>query len=295
MAFVYGANTLKGILMAFSHFSLNCRGRLLTFDEPRVMGILNVTPDSFYAGSRVSTPSEVASLAGQMLAEGADVLDVGGMSSRPGAVLISEQQELDRVLPAIEAIVQNHPDAIISIDTVRARVAEAAIAAGASIINDISAGSLDAAMYETAARLGAPYILMHMKGRPETMQQEAVYEDVIAEVFDFLAVELAKLRALGVKDVVVDPGFGFGKTIDHNFQLLKKLHVFQALDVPVLAGISRKSMIYRTLGVGPEDALNGASALHMVALQQGAQLLRVHDVAPARQVIALWKRMTTTA
>lgn len=281
--------------MAFPHFSLNCRGRLLTLDEPRIMGILNVTPDSFYAGSRAIAPAAVAQRAGQMLDEGADILDLGGMSSRPGAAIISEQEELDRVLPALEAIVSAYPKAIISIDTIRATVAEAAIAAGASIVNDISAGSLDPAMYETVARLGAPYILMHMKGKPETMQKEAAYEDVAAEVFDFLAAELAKLRALGLKDVVADPGFGFGKTIDHNFQLLKKLHIFQALDVPVLAALSRKSMIYRTLGLGPEDALNGTSALHMVALQQGVQLLRVHDVAPARQVIALWKRMTTIA
>lgn len=281
--------------MAFPHFSLNCRGRLLTLDEPRIMGILNVTPDSFYAGSRAIAPAAVAQRAGQMLDEGADILDLGGMSSRHGAAIISEQEELDRVLPALEAIVSAYPKAIISIDTIRATVAEAAIAAGASIVNDISAGSLDPAMYETVARLGAPYILMHMKGKPETMQKEAAYEDVAAEVFDFLAAELAKLRALGLKDVVADPGFGFGKTIDHNFQLLKKLHIFQALDVPVLAALSRKSMIYRTLGLGPEDALNGTSALHMVALQQGVQLLRVHDVAPARQVIALWKRMTTIA
>lgn len=281
--------------MAFPHFSLNCRGRLLTLDEPRIMGILNVTPDSFYAGSRATAPAEIIHRAGLMLAEGADILDIGGMSSRPGAAVIGEQEELDRVLPALEAIVHAYPEAIISIDTVRAAVAEAAITAGAAIINDISAGSLDPAMYETAARLGVPYILMHMKGRPETMQKEATYKDVAAEVFDFLAAELAKLRALGLKDVVADPGFGFGKTIDHNFQLLKKLHIFQALDVPVLAALSRKSMIYRTLGVGPEDALNGTSALHMAALQQGVQLLRVHDVAPARQVIALWKRMTTIA
>lgn len=255
------------------------------------MGILNVTPDSFFSGSRVVSVAEWIDKAGQMLAEGAAILDVGGMSSRPGAALIGIQEEIDRVLPAVASLAQAFPEAILSIDTVRAAVARAAVEAGASMVNDISAGALDPELYATVASLGVPYILMHMKGRPDNMSQQAQYEEVVTDVFDFLARELAALRALGVKDVVVDPGFGFGKTIDHNYSLLHKLHVFQALDVPVLAGLSRKSMIYKVLDTSPEQALNGTSVLHLVALQQGAQLLRVHDVAAAQEVITLWKRM----
>lgn len=277
--------------MQIPFHSLNCGGRLLTLDEPRLMGILNVTPDSFFSGSRVVSVAEWIDKAGQMLAEGAAILDVGGMSSRPGAPLIGIQEEIDRVLPAVASLAQAFPDAILSVDTVRAAVARAAVEAGASMVNDISAGSIDPELYATVASLGVPYILMHMKGQPENMSQQAQYEEVVTDVFDFLARELAALRALGVKDVVVDPGFGFGKTIDHNYRLLNKLHVFQALDVPVLAGLSRKSMIYKVLGTSPEQALNGTSVLHLVALQQGAQLLRVHDVAAAQEVITLWKRI----
>lgn len=273
--------------------SINCKGRLLSFEQPRVMGILNITPDSFFAGSRTATASAWLARSEQMLLEGADILDIGGMSSRPGAAVISLQEELDRVIPAIDTIHRHFPEAILSVDTLRAAVAREAVAAGASIVNDISAGALDADMYATVAELSVPYVLMHMKGRPETMQQQAQYERVSLEVLDFLAAELASLRALGVKDVIVDPGFGFGKTIDQNYELLRQLEVFHILEVPLLVGLSRKSMVYKVLGVSPEEALTGSSVLHWAALEKGAQLLRVHDVAAARQVITLWQRMTT--
>ncbi|HRD83520.1 MAG TPA: dihydropteroate synthase, partial [Saprospiraceae bacterium] len=210
---------------------------------------------------------------------------------RPGAAQISIQEELRRVLPVIEAIAGRFPEAFISIDTVHAQTAREAVAAGACIVNDISAGRLTEGMYETVAELGVPYVLMHMQGRPETMQQQAQYDDVVQEVLDFLIAEVGRLQAAGVKDILLDPGFGFGKTIEHNFQLLQNLHVLGILPYPVLAGISRKSMIYRSLGIPPEEALNGTTALHIVALQQGALLLRVHDVAEAVQVVRLWEQL----
>ncbi len=273
--------------------SINCSGRLLTFEQPRIMGILNISPDSFYAGSRAATASAWLSRSEQLLQEGADILDIGGMSSRPGAAVIGVQEELDRVIPAIESIHRQFPEALLSVDTLRAAVAREAVAAGACIVNDISAGSLDADMYTTVADLSVPYVLMHMKGRPETMQQQAQYGQVSLEVLDFLAAELARLRALGIKDVIVDPGFGFGKTIDQNYELLRQLEIFHILEVPLLVGLSRKSMVYKVLGVSPEEALTGTSVLHWAALEKGAQLLRVHDVAAARQVVTLWQRMTT--
>lgn len=271
--------------------TLNCAGRLLSLETPQVMGILNITPDSFYSGSRVMEEADIVKLAGKMLEEGAAILDVGGMSTRPGAIPPTPQEELHRVIPAIEAIIRHFPEAIVSIDTVRASVAEAAIDAGAAIINDIAAGKMDAQMYPTVARLKVPYILMHMQGIPETMHQNPHYDDIALEILDFFIAETGKLRELGVLDIVLDPGFGFGKTINHNFELLRKMHVFRILDLPILAGLSRKSMIYKTLGIQPEEALNGASALHIIALQQGARLLRVHDVKAAVEVVRLWQRV----
>ncbi|MCB0635998.1 MAG: dihydropteroate synthase [Lewinella sp.] len=277
--------------MLFPQKTINCGGRLLTLETPRIMGIINVTPDSFYAGSRRRELAAIVATAGDMLAAGADILDIGGMSSRPGAELISVPEELERVIPAIEAILATHPEALISVDTVRAEVARQAVSTGAVMINDISAGRIDPVMYDTAAGLRVPYILMHMRGTPADMQRQAEYEDVSLAVLDFLAAELAILREKGVSDVIADPGFGFGKTIDHNYQLLDKLHTLQILEIPILAGLSRKSMIYRVLGKEPADALNGTTALHMLALEQGARLLRVHDVGPAREVIQLWERL----
>jgi dihydropteroate synthase len=277
--------------------TLNCRGRLLDLTRPAVMGILNVTPDSFFDGGRLGAPGDVLRRAEAMLNEGAAILDVGGASTRPGAAAVEEAEELRRVLPAIEALREEFPAAILSVDTWRAGVARAALDAGASLINDVSAGRLDSDLYPAVAAAnaalpgGVPYILMHMQGTPGTMQQNPVYGDVVQEVLDFFIAEVGRLRALGVRDIVLDPGFGFGKTVEHNFSLLKNLHVFQILGLPVLAGLSRKSMICKVLKVNPDKALNGTTALHMVALQQGARILRVHDVREAVEVIRLWETM----
>ncbi len=286
-----GKKLLLLIAMLDQQKTLNCRGRLLVLDQPKVMGILNITDDSFYAGSRLPNVEGAIERAGNMLAGGATILDVGGMSSRPGAPLSEAVEEADRVVPVIEALAGAFPEALISVDTVHALVARQAIAAGAHLINDISAGRFDPDLYSTVAKLGVPYILMHMKGKPENMMQQAVYESLLTEVWDFLAAEIGKLRALGVRDIVVDPGFGFGKTVAHNFELLRQLHAFRTFDLPVLAGVSRKSMIWRTLGTSPEKALNGTTALHMVALQQGASILRVHDVVEAVEVVRLWQEL----
>ncbi len=270
--------------------TLNCRGKLLSLDAPLVMGILNVTPDSFYPGSRLSSLEEVLQKALHMLSKGADILDVGGYSSRPGATDISEQEELDRVVPAIEAIIRNFPEAVISVDTFRAAVAEAAVEAGAAIINDISGGTLDAGMFEKVAALQVPYILMHMRGTPQTMPTLAKYDDVVVEVVDELQAKVAELKQLGVKDIILDPGFGFAKTIAHNFELLRRLDELRIFGLPVLAGLSRKSMVYKTLGIDQADALTGTIALNMVALMKGAVILRVHDVQETRQTIDLYKK-----
>jgi dihydropteroate synthase len=255
------------------------------------MGIINVTPDSFYAGSRFMELDDILRQAEVMLSDGAQILDVGGMSSRPGATIITAQEEVQRIAPVVEALVKHFPNAIVSVDTVYGHTARVSQGLGAGIINDVSAGRLDATMYPTVAELGLPYILMHMQGQPGTMQANPEYTDVVTEVLDFFIAEVGKLRALGVKDIVLDPGFGFGKTIAHNYQLLKNMHVFQIIDAPVLAGLSRKSMIYKLLKTKPEEALNGTSVLHLVALQQGAKLLRVHDVKPAMEVIKLWEML----
>ena len=277
------------------------RSRLLDLTRPVVMGILNVTPDSFFDGGRYTTIDDVLHQAEKMLQAGAVLLDIGGASSRPGATEITEDEELKRVLPAIEALAKHFPEALLSIDTWRGQVALSAVGAGVHLINDISAGRLDATMYPTLKaihedrQLGpVPYILMHMQGRPATMQQAPVYTDVVTEVLDFFIAEVGRLRALGVTDIILDPGFGFGKTVEQNYQLLRQLSTFgQVLGLPVLAGLSRKSMICKVLKVNPEHALNGTTALHIVALQQGANILRVHDVREAVEVIRLWEMLAS--
>jgi len=248
--------------MLFPKITLNCKGQLLSLEKPIVMGILNVTPDSFYDGGQYTANSAILQQTEKMLTAGAKVIDIGGMSSRPGAEIIEIEEELRRVIPAIEAIMKIFPDTIISIDTIRSVVAKAAVEAGASIINDISAGKLDDNFYQTVADLDVPYILMHMLGKPKNMQDKPVYEDISLTVLDFFIKEVGKLRKLGIKDIILDPGFGFGKTIDHNYQMLNKLHTFQILDLPILAGISRKSMLYKFLGIPPQSALNGTTALN---------------------------------
>lgn len=271
--------------------TLNCAGRLLDLSRPVIMGIINVTADSFYAGSRFTELDAIVQQAEKMLSEGAQILDIGGMSSRPGASIISAEEEVQRIAPVIDALAQRFPEAILSLDTIYGHSARAGAELGVGLINDISAGRLDANMYPTVAELGLPYVLMHMQGQPGSMQKNPTYNDVITEVLDFFIAEVGKLRALGVKDIVLDPGFGFGKNLAHNYTLLKNLQVFQILDAPVLAGLSRKSMIYRLLEIEPEAALNGTTALHMVALQHGAKILRVHDVKPAAEVIRLWEML----
>jgi dihydropteroate synthase len=272
--------------------TLNCKGRLVLLDKPLVMGILNVTPDSFYDASRVQGKDTLLRQAGKMLEEGAAFLDIGGMSSRPGADLVPVEEELSRVVPALEALHREFPEALLSVDTVWARVAREAVAAGACMVNDISAGRLDPALYETVAALQVPYVLMHMQGTPRTMQRDPHYDDVVVEVLDFLIAELGKLRELGLHDVIVDPGFGFGKSLSHNYQLLRNLRALQILETPVLVGLSRKSMVTRLLGVTPQEALNGTTALHLAALQQGAGILRVHDVKEAVEVVRIFGELT---
>jgi dihydropteroate synthase len=277
--------------MLHQQTTLNCGGRLLSLERPIIMGILNVTPDSFFDGNRYNSVDNALAQTEQMLREGASIIDIGGMSSRPGAEVISVDEELSRVAPVIATIADQFPEAILSIDTVRSKVASEMAAAGATIVNDISAGRLDSEMYATVAKLGLPYMLMHMQGQPQDMQDRPTYANVVEEVLAFLIEEVGKLRALEVKDIVIDPGFGFGKSVTHNYELLQNLHVFKILGIPILAGVSRKSMICKVLKVNPEYALNGTTALHMVALQQGAKILRVHDVKEAREVIQLWEQL----
>ncbi len=274
--------------------TLNCKGQLLDLTDPIVMGILNVTPDSFYDGGKYENENVMLQQVEQMILDGASIIDVGGMSSRPGAEIIDEEEELLRVLPIIKKIKQHFPKTIISIDTVKARVAEESVHAGASIINDISAGSIDENLFPTVAKLGVPYILMHMQGKPKDMQQQPDYQDVTLEVLDFFIKKVGELRTLGVKDIILDPGFGFGKTVEHNYHLLKKLTIFKILDLSLLIGISRKSMIYKVLNLSPQDALNGTTVLNTMALERGAKILRVHDVKEAMETITLWKQLNIT-
>lgn len=275
----------------YSNITWNLRGRLYLLDRPRVMGILNITPDSFYAGSRLTHENEILDRATRMVNEGADLLDIGGYSTRPGASPVDEVEELRRVLPAVQLLTKHFPEIPLSIDTFRSSVARKAVEAGASLINDVSGGEMDPRMMDTVAELGVPYILMHMRGTPETMSSLATYADLIKEITDYFHQKVDQLRQRGVRDIVLDPGFGFAKIGDQNFELLRSLSVLQTFRLPVLVGLSRKSMIWRTLSIEPEDALNGTTALHMVALQQGARLLRVHDVKPARECIQLFNRL----
>ncbi len=280
----------KNTLLPVQTF-LSSKGRLLDLSEPLVMGILNATPDSFYTKGKHNTLSGMVQLAAQMIHDGVDILDVGGASTRPGATPISVEEEIDRVAPVIEMIHREFPDVWISVDTYRSDVAKAAVAAGASIVNDISAGELDAEMFRAVGELQVPYIAMHMQGTPETMQLNPKYNDVVKDIAEYLKSICFKAAAAGIRDLVLDPGFGFGKTDAHNFTLLNQIDILRILGKPILAGISRKSMICRTLGVQPEEALNGTTALHMVALQRGVTILRVHDVKEAKQTIRLFLKL----
>lgn len=272
--------------------TLRIKGKLLLLDRPWVMGIMNLTPDSFYAGSRFLGNEEfILQNANKMINEGADILDIGGYSSRPGADKISMDEELSRVLPAIQIIKKNNPGILISIDTFRAKVAKEAVKAGADIVNDISAGELDSDMIKTVAELEVPYIAMHMRGNPKDMQQKTNYEDVLFEIVKYFAKKLGDCNKAGIKDVILDTGLGFAKTLEQNYWILKNLSYFNTVQAPILIGVSRKSMIYKKLDLTPEESLNATTALHMVALIKGAKILRVHDVKEAKQTVILYNQL----
>ncbi|MDB5126954.1 dihydropteroate synthase [Mucilaginibacter sp.] len=272
--------------------TVNAGGKLIDLSSPKVMGIINITPDSFYAESRKTGITDVLQHAEKMLDDGATFLDIGAYSSRPGADDISVQEETDRLLPVVEGITSAFPDAIISIDTFRAKVAEDAIYSGAHIINDISGGELDEEMFATVARLQVPYILMHMKGNPQTMQQLANYDDVFAEVYDYFVKKIYRLRQLGVHDIILDPGFGFAKKPEHSYALMSRMQEFNILQLPILAGISRKKMIYSLLDTTADEAVNGTTALNTIALMKGASILRVHDVKQAVEAVKIYNAVT---
>lgn len=275
----------------YSNISLNLRGHLLDLRTPKVMGILNVTPDSFYDGGRLPDEESLLLQAKTMIDEGAALLDIGGYSTRPGAADISESEESGRVVPAIRAIVKNFPTTPVSIDTFRSGVARTAVEAGASMVNDISGGSLDPNMFETIADLKVPYVLMHMRGNPQTMSKQTQYENLVKEMALYFSKKLEALLRLGVKDIILDPGFGFAKTADQNFEILQHLDYFKIFRLPILAGLSRKSMIWKTLQTDPSNALNGTTALNMMALSKGASMLRVHDVKEAVESVILSQQM----
>ena len=268
-------------------FTLNCNGRLLSTERPLVMGIINTTPDSFHDSSRKTTIPEIVKEAESMLIEGADILDIGGQSTRPGSTPLDADEEIKRVIHGITAIHKRFPDAVISVDTWYSKVAREAVAAGASIINDISAGMLDKEMLETVASLNVPYVLMHMQGTPQTMQQSPTYSDVTSEVLDYFIQRTHQAANAGIKDIIIDPGFGFGKTIAHNFELLRNLAVFKIVGRPLLIGLSRKSTISKTLDITTEESLNGTTVLNTVGLLNGADIIRVHDVREAKEAVRL--------
>lgn len=267
--------------------TLNVRGTLLDLSEPKIMGILNLTPDSFYDGGRNNELNAALKKTEQMLTDGADIIDIGAYSSRPGAEHITEETELERMIPVIRAIIKEFPGIILSVDTFRSGVARASVYEGAGIINDISAGSLDKDMFKTIAEIKVPYILMHMRGTPQTMAQHTDYENIIAELCHYFADKAAQLKALGVHDLIIDPGFGFAKTLEQNYELLSRLNSLRICGHPVLAAVSRKSMIYKLLNTDAEKALNGTTVLNTIALMQGANILRVHDVKEAKEVIRI--------
>lgn len=273
-------------------YSLNCSGKLLSLDAPKVMGILNATPDSFFAGSRMQTERELMERVQQILSEGGSIIDVGAYSTRPGAAVVSAEEEWQRLEQTLRIVHREAPEAILSVDTFRADIARRCVETfGVSIVNDISGGDADAQMFDTVAELRVPYVLMHCQGTPQTMQQAPTYKNVTAEVITDLSRKVRQLRQRGMRDVIIDPGFGFGKTLEHNYTLLRQLEDFRIFDLPLLVGISRKSMITRPLDITADDALNGTTALNAFALMKGAHLLRVHDVKAAVEVVKLFERV----
>ncbi|PBJ07373.1 dihydropteroate synthase [Flavobacterium sp. ACN6] len=270
---------------------INCKGELIDLSIPKVMGILNVTPNSFFDGGKYKNEDEIISRVDKMLSEGAAFIDIGAYSSKPSAEFVSEQEEIDRIVPAIELILKYFPKALLSIDTFRAEVAKASIESGAAIINDIAAGELDDKMFEVIAKYNVPYIMMHMRGNPQTMQSLTHYDDIIKEMLFYFSEKVKKARALGINDLILDPGFGFAKTTDQNYQVMQKMELFNLLELPVLVGISRKSMIYKTFNTTAQEALNGTTFLNTIALTKGAKILRVHDVKEAVECVTLFDKL----
>lgn len=270
---------------------INCKGQLIDLSTPKVMGILNVTPNSFFDGGKYSNEDEIISRVDKMLAEGATFIDIGAYSSKPSAEFVSEKEEIERIVPAIELILKHFPETLLSIDTFRAEVAKASIESGAAIINDIAAGELDDKMFDVIADYNVPYIMMHMRGNPQTMQSLTKYEDIVKEMLFYFSEKVHKARSLGINDLILDPGFGFAKTTDQNYEVLQKMELFNLLELPVLAGVSRKSMIYKTLHNTPQEALNGTTFLNTIALTKGAKILRVHDVKEAMECVTLFDKL----
>ena len=270
---------------------INCKGRLIDLEIPKIMGILNVTPNSFFDGGKYKNESEILSQVEKMLSEGADFIDIGAYSSKPSAEFVTEQEEIDRIVPAIKLILKHFPETLLSIDTFRAEVAKASIESGAAIINDIAAGELDNKMFDVIAHYNVPYIMMHMRGNPQTMQSMTQYEDIIKEMLFYFSEKVKKARSLGINDLILDPGFGFAKTTDQNYEVMQQMELFNVLELPVLAGISRKSMIYKTLNIIPQEALNATTFLNTIALTKGAKILRVHDVKEAVECVTLFNKL----
>lgn len=271
--------------------TINCKGKLIDLSQPKVMGILNLTPNSFYDGGKYKDEIQVLNQVEKMLDDGATFIDVGAYSSKPNAEFVSEEEELHRLLPIVELLVNKFPEVLLSVDTFRSQVAKKAIENGVAIVNDISAGKLDEKMIETVAKLNVPYIMMHMKGNPKTMQSLTNYEDILKEMIFYFSERIVVARSFGVNDIVIDPGFGFAKTLEHNYEVLQKLELFSMLELPLLVGVSRKSMIYKALENSTEEALNGTTVLNTIALQKGAKILRVHDVKEAMECVKLLSKL----
>jgi len=271
--------------------TINCKGSIIDLSTPKVMGILNITPDSFYDGGRYKKESHILNQTKNMLDEGATFIDVGGYSSRPGADHVSEQDEIARVIPVVKLLVEKFPDILISIDTFRGSVAKAAIEAGAALVNDISAGQLDNEMIPTIGHLNVPYIMMHMKGTPQNMQENTKYDDILTDINFYFSERIAEARTHKINDIIIDPGFGFSKTLEQNYELLNKFELLKLSDLPILVGVSRKSMIYKLLNTSAEQALNGTTSIHTIALLKGASILRVHDVKEAVECISIYNSL----
>lgn len=272
--------------------TINCKGELIDLSYPKIMGILNVTPNSFFDGGKYKTDLDFLKQAERMLSEGADFIDVGAYSSKPSAEFVSEEQECQRIVPIVELLLKEFPSLYLSIDTFRAKVARVAIDAGAAMINDIAAGELDNQMITTVGELGVPYIMMHMRGNPKTMQTLTKYDDLVMDMRKYFSEKIALARAAKINDIIIDPGFGFAKTLEQNYQLMNKMELFDVFELPILVGISRKSMIYKLLDITPQEALNGTTVLNTIALQKGANILRVHDVKEAVETRAIVKQLT---